>query len=123
MTLQRSNALLEFCFRDQPFSHDPLVEVVDKLQEDGPTTVIRSVNMDQRIDSGAITFAVDWFSGRTGLQAAKTVSALPSVSAWAGGTLLACAAVWLAGMMQRKLWQQSADEVVARLLPRTTRER
>lgn len=72
---------------------------------------------------GAITFVVDWFSGQTGVQAAKTVSALPVVGAWAGGTFLVCAAVWLTGMLQRKLWHQSADEVVALLLPRATRER
>jgi membrane protease YdiL (CAAX protease family) len=72
---------------------------------------------------GAITFVVDWFSGRTGVQAAKTVIGLMALSAWAGGSFLACAAVWLAGMLQRKLWKQSPDEVVALLLPRTTRER
>lgn len=72
---------------------------------------------------GVITFVVDWFSGRTGAQAAKNVSALPALSAWAGGTFLACAVVWFAGMLQRKLWRQSADEVIGLLLPRTTRER
>jgi membrane protease YdiL (CAAX protease family) len=73
--------------------------------------------------AGAITFAVDWLSGRTGLQAVKTVPSFPALSAWASGTFLACAAVWFAGMLQRKLWQQPADEVVALLLPHTTRER
>jgi membrane protease YdiL (CAAX protease family) len=72
---------------------------------------------------GTITFMVDWFSGRTGVQAAKAVIALTALSAWAGGTFLTCAAVWFAGMLQRKLWQQSPDEVVALLLPRTARER
>ncbi len=79
--------------------------------------------MSGLILAGAITFVVDWFSGLTGVHAAKTVSALPVVGAWAGGTFLVCAAVWLAGMLQRKLWHQSADEVVALLLPRATRER
>lgn len=72
---------------------------------------------------GTITFIVDWFSGRTGLHAATTLIVLTALSTWACGTLLACAAVWFAGMLQRKLWQQSADEVVTLLLPRTTRER
>lgn len=72
---------------------------------------------------GVITFVVDWFSGRVGVQAAKAVPGLSTLSAWAGGTFLACAALWFAGILQRKLWQQSADEVVALLLPRTARER
>jgi|GEM_PF-6641694 len=72
---------------------------------------------------GAITFAVDWFSGRVGVHAARTVSGPRVASVWAAGTFLVCVAVWFAGMLQRKLWQQPADEVVALLLPRTTHER
>lgn len=71
---------------------------------------------------GAITFAIDWFSGRTGIQAAKNLPGSAILGAWAGGTFLICAVVWFAGMLQRKLSQQPADEVVALLLPRTTRE-
>jgi hypothetical protein len=54
--------------------------------------------------AGAITFVVDWLSGRAGLQAVRTVPGFPALSAWAGGTFLACAAVWFGGMLQRKLW-------------------
>ena len=72
---------------------------------------------------GAITFGVDWFSGRTGVRAAKTVPALATASAWAVGTCIACVAVWFTGMLLRRLWRQPADEVVTLLLPRTTRER
>jgi hypothetical protein len=72
---------------------------------------------------GTITFIVDWFSGRTGAQAAKTVIGFTALSTWAGRTLVARAPVWFARMLQRKLWQQAPDEVVVLLLPRTTRER
>jgi membrane protease YdiL (CAAX protease family) len=72
---------------------------------------------------GVITFVVDYLSSGTGLQAVETIPGFPALSAWASGTFLACAAVWFAGILQRKLWHQSADEVVALLLPRTTRER
>ena len=71
---------------------------------------------------GAITFAIDWFSDRTGIQAAKNLPSSAVLSAWAGGTFLTCASVWFAGMLQRKSFHQPADEVIALLLPRTTRE-
>ncbi len=72
---------------------------------------------------GTITFGIDWFSGRTAIQAAKNVPPLLALNKWAGATFASCAAVWFAGMLQRKLWRHPADEVVALLLPRTARER
>lgn len=51
---------------------------------------------------GAITFAIDWFSDRTGIQAAKNLPSSAVWSAWAGGTFLTCSTVWFAGMLQRK---------------------
>ena len=72
---------------------------------------------------GTVTFVIDRLSGQTGIQAAKNILHPIDLSAWAGGTLLVCAAVWFGGMVQRKLWQEPADEVVSLLLPRTTRER
>jgi membrane protease YdiL (CAAX protease family) len=72
---------------------------------------------------GAVTLGVDWFSGGTGIHAAGLLLPLRILSIWTLITLLCCATVWLAGMLQRKLWQQPADEVVTLLLPRTTRER
>jgi hypothetical protein len=39
-------------------------------------------NMAGLIFAGVITFAVDWLSGRTGVQAAKFVSTWSVVSAW-----------------------------------------
>jgi hypothetical protein len=71
---------------------------------------------------GAITFASDWFSGRTGIQAAKNLPGSARLGAWAAGTFLTCAVVWFGGMLQRKLSQPPADEIVALLLPRSTRE-
>jgi hypothetical protein len=71
---------------------------------------------------GAITFAMDWFSGRTGIQAAKNMAGSARLDAWAAGTFLTCAIVWFGGMLQRKLSQRPADQVVALLLPRSTRE-
>lgn len=72
---------------------------------------------------GAVTLVIDGLSGRTGIRAAEHALPLTILSAWTSLTFLVCAAVWFGGMLQRKLWQQSADEVVALLLPRTTRER
>lgn len=72
---------------------------------------------------GIITFVVDYGSSRAGLQAVESILGFPALSAWACGAFLACGAVWFAGILQRKLWHQSVDEVVALLLPRTTRER
>jgi hypothetical protein len=71
---------------------------------------------------GAITFVIDWFSGGTGVQAATNPPGLPILGAWAGTTLLACASIWFAGMLQRKLLHEHANDVVTLLLPRTTRE-
>lgn len=75
------------------------------------------------VSMGAVTLAVDWYSGWTGVHAAKTIVDWASLIEWTGATLLACSIVWFGGMLQRKLWRQSPDEVVALLLPRTTRER
>lgn len=72
---------------------------------------------------GTITLVVDWFSGRTGMNAAVHVVGLGATSLWVAGTFITCAAVWFAGMLQRKLWRQPTDQVVALLLPRTSRER
>ena len=72
---------------------------------------------------GGVTVVIDWLSGRTAIQAAEHLPSLTILSAWAGATLLVCAAVWFGGMLQRKLSQQPADEVVSLLLPRTARER
>lgn len=72
---------------------------------------------------GAVTLGVDSFSGRTGIHAAGHLLPLKILSIWTVITLLCCGAVWLGGMLQRKLWKQPADEVVTLLLPRTTRER
>lgn len=74
------------------------------------------------ISMGAITFVIDWFSGRTGIQAAKSLPSSSVLSAWAGGAFLSCAIVWFAGMLLRKLLHQPPDEVITLLLPRTTRE-
>jgi hypothetical protein len=94
-----------------------------KLQKQQPTRMqAYTSTVFGLILLGAITFVIDWFSGRTGVQAAKSLPGSPILGAWVGGTLLACAVVWFGGMLQRKLWQQPADEVVALLLPRTTRE-
>jgi membrane protease YdiL (CAAX protease family) len=95
-----------------------------KVQKLRPTRIqAYASTMSGLILAGAITFVVDWLSGRTALQAVRAVPGLPALSAWTSGTFLACGAVWFAGVLQRKLWQQPADEVVALLLPRTTRER
>lgn len=72
---------------------------------------------------GTITLAIDLTSGQTGLRVARTVSDWTSLVKWTGITLVACFLVWFGSMLQRKLWRQSPDEVVALLLPRTTRER
>lgn len=72
---------------------------------------------------GAITVAIDWFSGRVGTQAVQRVLPVGTLSAWTVVTLLACAAVWFSGMLQRRLWHHRADEVVTLLFPRTTHER
>lgn len=72
---------------------------------------------------GAVTLGVDWFSGRTGIDAAWHLLPFKKLSIWTLLTLLCCATVWLGGMLLRKVWQQAADEVVTLLLPRTTRER
>ena len=72
---------------------------------------------------GTITLAIDSTSGQTGLRAARTVSDWTLLVKWTGATLLACSIVWFGGMLQRKLWRQSPDEIVALLLPRTARER
>ncbi|HET7209754.1 MAG TPA: CPBP family intramembrane glutamic endopeptidase, partial [Terriglobales bacterium] len=69
------------------------------------------------------TLGVDWFSGRTGIDAAWHLLPFKKLSIWTLLTLLCCATVWLGGMLLRKVWQQAADEVVTLLLPRTTRER
>jgi len=75
------------------------------------------------LSMGAITLLIDWFSGRSGLRAVRPMPDALKLAAWTAGTCLACAVVWFAGMLQRKLWQQSPDEVVALLLPQTARER
>lgn len=72
---------------------------------------------------GIFTFVVDWFSDRIGVRAATRILGASALSAWASATFLASAAVWFAGLVQRRLWRQSADEVVAFLLPRTAPER
>lgn len=95
-----------------------------KLRELRPTRMqAYASTLSGLILLGTITFVVDWFSGRTGVRAAKTLPDLATLSEWAVGTFLACAAVWFAGMLQRKLWRKSADEAVAQPLPRTARER
>jgi hypothetical protein len=59
---------------------------------------------------GAITFVIDWFSGRTGIQAAKSLPGSAVLGAWAGGAFLTCAIVWFAGMLLRKLLHQPPEE-------------
>ena len=71
---------------------------------------------------GTITLAIDWLSGGTGIQAAKNLPGSARLGAWAAGTFLTCAVVWFGGILQRKLSQQPVDEMVALLLPRSTRE-
>ena len=71
---------------------------------------------------GVITFVIEWISGRTGIQAAKSLPRSAVLSAWAGGAFLTCAIVRFAGMLLRKFLHQLPDEVIALLLPRSTRE-
>ena len=71
---------------------------------------------------GTITFVIDWFSGRTGLAAVRPVSAPGNTTQWSILTFLACLVVWFLGMLQRKLWRQRPDEVIALLLPRSGAE-
>lgn len=50
MMFQRRNAIGKFCFADEAFRHEAVTQIVCELQQDRPTTVVRSISMDQRID-------------------------------------------------------------------------
>ncbi len=72
---------------------------------------------------GTVTFLIDWFSGRIGLRAVRTLVPAERLMVWTAATWAACAVIWFGGMLQRKIWRHAVDEVIAALLPRTRRER